>query len=183
MEPYRFTFLKPPEEHKVLQEELKSDLAMYMAGQQKTFPITEKLAASVSRWPRVPEGKVLTVYRGQPNAYANLPARTPFLSTTIGVDEALRFRGDKCCLFEIHVLPGTPFLITPNAPEYEVLIGQGVVREQTEVIKTVETNLGKKRMKIIEVTYGPATAGRRRKTRRRKRQLHSRRTLARPYWK
>jgi hypothetical protein len=182
MEPYRFTFLKPPEDHKLLQEELKADLAAYMAGQQKTFPVSDKLAASVSRWPRIPEGKVLTVYRGQPSAYAELPTRGPFLSTTIGVDEALKFRGDKCCLFEIHVLPGTPFLITPNAPEYEVLIGRGTIQSRNEVLKTIETNLGKKRMKIIEVTYGPATAGRR-KTRRRKRQLHSRRTLARPYWK
>jgi hypothetical protein len=182
MEDYRFSFVSPPEEHKALHSELKADIDAYTDGGQLNFPISDKLEASVARWPRMPEGKTLTVYRGQPNEYSELPTRVPFMSTSIGVDEALKFRGHKCCLFEIHILPGTPFLITPNVDEYEIFVGHAVIKDRKELVKTIETNLGKKRFKVIEITYGPATAGRR-KTRRRKRQFHSRRTLAKPYWK
>jgi hypothetical protein len=164
LEEIKFKFRPPPEEHRKLQEELEEDLEKYMAGMQFSFPITPRLAASVSRWPKIPEGQKLTTYRGQPPPFTELPKRSPLMSTSIAAEKAKAFTDKSCCFFEITVLPGTPFLITPNLSEYEVLVGvQGMeVKSRNETIKSVYTDQGKKRFKVIEITYGPVTtAGRR----------------------
>jgi hypothetical protein len=42
-------------DHRALNEEFETDIDKYAAGQQRSFPITDELAASVARWPVVTE--------------------------------------------------------------------------------------------------------------------------------
>lgn len=156
LEEYRYSFAKPPPEHKALQQEFEKDFEAYARGGQASFPVTPEFAASVARWPKVPEGFKVTVYRGQPAKYTNLPTGA-LMSTSVAVERAKAFADKPCCLFEIILLPGTPFLITENMTEYEILVGipGQEVKSRRELVKSVYTDMGKKRMKVIEVVYGP----------------------------
>ncbi len=195
-----------PEHEELVEGDLYDDVNDYTRA-AKDFPISKALADSVSRWPKVPEGKFLLVWRGQPGfqtlpvapdpiaeaqvqeAYrvaraaaiarkGKLPppppkAKTvPFFSTSVDSHVAVGFSNSECCVFEIKVLPGTPFLyITNNEGEGEIFVGTAgqKVHSRRESRKTLTRRNGEKfeDMPVIEVTYGPASyTGARRKTRR-----------------
>jgi len=160
LEEYAYSFVKPPPEHKALQVEFEKDFEAYAKGGQISFPVSPRFAASVARWPKVPEGFKVTVYRGQSAKYTNLPTGVVLMSTSSAVELAKRFADKPCCLFEIALLPGTPFLITDNWAEAELLVGVAgqEVKSRRELVKSVYTDMGKKRMKVIEVVYGPMDA-------------------------
>jgi hypothetical protein len=172
------------EAHAALVEELKEDLKAYTRGGQSSFPISDALWDSVSRWPVATEEFV--VYRGQPKPPAekkktmkHLPLplvdlynKRPFFSTSMGLDVAKTFakyaypEGD---VFKITVKPGIRYLVLTTMGEAEILVaGDGVAEYGDAKVKA--SNEIVKNLSVWPVTYSPRPpkpTGGRRKTRRR----------------
>lgn len=52
----------------------------------------------------------LIVYRGQRESRTIDPSRHSWFSTSLSLEETEIFRGDICCIFKIHLMPGVTYL-------------------------------------------------------------------------
>lgn len=163
-------------DHRALNEELEKDIDKYAAGQQRSYPISDKLAASVARWPVVTEELVL--YRGQPKEFSTLPMATPyinrpFFSATYGLDIAKKFAGKGGLIFKITLKPGVRFLRLTHTNEAEVFVAaDGVAEYGTTKVRVTDPDLGTWAM-AWPVTLSPKPTGGRRTRRRRTRRRRS----------
>jgi hypothetical protein len=155
-------------DHQALNEELQADIDAYANGGQRSFPISDKLATSVARWPAVTEE--LVVYRGQPKEFSQLPMMTrydkrPFFSATYGLDIAKRFAGQGGLIFKITLKPGVRFLRLTHTNEAEVFVAaDGLAEYGTTKVRVTNPDDRKSWAMAWPVTLSPTpTGGRRRR--------------------
>jgi hypothetical protein len=113
----------------------------------------ERLIDSKPLWSKVDEtGKI--VYRGQGHSKPGIVSvgdpktlvaeRRPVLATSDTLASVLDYAGEECCIFEIHLAPGTPYInvnevvsSVPAPPESGEEAGNKTLDALAEICKTI----------------------------------------------